>query len=82
MPRFGNAIERDGDAFSRAFESARDWERNTLARANLRQAIADLVDSGALLPHEARAFEERLILSRGRFQPDDSWASLQEVGRL
>lgn len=82
MPVFGNSIERDGDAFSRAFESARDWERNTMARSNLRQAIADLVDSGALLPHEARAFEERLILSRGQFQPDDSWPPLQKVGSL
>lgn len=60
-------IDRDGDAFSRAFESARDCSQDPGARADLRLAVADLVASGALLPQEAEDFEDTLITSRGRF---------------
>ncbi len=56
-----NAIERDGDAFSRAFESACEWDWNPKARDILRQAVVDLVASGALLPNEAQDFEDALI---------------------
>lgn len=61
-------IDRDGDAFSRAFESARDCAQDPHARADLRLAVAALVASGALLPQEAADFEDTLLTSRGRFQ--------------
>ena len=61
------AIERDGNAFSRAFESAKECTRNPGARAGLRQAVTELVASGALLPQEAVDFEDTLITCEGRF---------------
>jgi hypothetical protein len=62
-----NTIERDGKAFSRAFESAREFTFNPEAPTRLRQAVAELVASGALLPQEAGDFEDTLIMSGGRF---------------
>jgi len=62
-----DTIERDGNAFYRAFESAREFTCNPEARTGLRQAVAELVASGALLPQEASEFEHTLITSEGRF---------------
>lgn len=62
-----DAIERDGKAFGRAFESARECTQNPDARLGLRQAVAELVASGALLPQEAVDFEDTLITCQGRF---------------
>jgi len=60
-------IDRDGEAFSRAFDSARECSQDPGARAGLRLAVADLVASGALLPQEAEDFEDTLITSQGGF---------------
>ncbi len=64
----GVSIERDGDAFGRAFASAGECQRDPEARSGLRQAVVELVASGALLPQEAQEFEDTLITSQGRFQ--------------
>jgi hypothetical protein len=72
MPVFGMTIERDGDAFGRAFESASEWEQNPEARSVLHKAVGDLVASGALLPQEAQDFEDTLITSQGKFQLNES----------
>jgi hypothetical protein len=61
------AIERDGNAFVRAFESARAFTQNPEARVELRQAVTELVASGALLPQEAVDFEDTLITCQGQF---------------
>jgi hypothetical protein len=66
MNLWADAIDRDGNAFGRAFESARECTLNPAARAELRRAVTELVASGALLPQEAHDFEDTLITSGGR----------------
>lgn len=62
-----DTINRDGDAFIRAFESAQECDRNPDARLGLHRAVVELVASGALLPQEAGEFEDTLINGQGRF---------------
>ncbi len=72
MHAFLNAIDRDGEAFRRAFESAGEIPCNPEARSSLHRAVEELVANGALLPQEALTFESSLLHKWGAPQSEFS----------